>query len=326
MSSLGIAFLGTGDVATLHAAAVASCPGATLRGAWNRTRATAERRAREFGCRVYPDPEALVHDPRVDAVFVLTNMETHREYAELALAAGKHVLVEKPTAASVADIEAMQRAAGAAGVCCMPVHNYIYEPGIRRTRALIDAGKLGDLVSVYVLYNIHHPEEVARRYPGVIRHIMTHHAYILLYLAGAPEAVSAMRATINDGTVPQENVAMATLRMQCGALGHLCASFAADDHAGDPWTCLIKVIGTKGATRFSYRDWVENRPAQVHSQTYSAYPASIENTVHHFIERCLQRGEEPLSTLDDAISCQRIVEACERSADEGRHVLLARGQ
>lgn len=316
------AFLGTGSVSDLHAAALRSCEAANLVGVWNRTRETAMRRAAEWGCKVYDSAEALVADPSVDAVFVLTNMESHLEYAKLALEARKHVLVEKPVASSITEIEAMRDAALSAGVCCAPVHNYIYERSVMRTRALIDAGKLGDLVAIYVLYNIHHPEIVAGRYPGVIRQIMTHHGYTLQYLAGAPKSVSAMAATINDGSVPQENIAMAILEMQNGALAHLCASFAADDHSGDPWTFLIKVIGTKGATRFSYRDWVENMPAEVHSHTYSAYPESITSTVHHFVERCVLRGEAPLSTLDDAITCQRMIEACETSVIEGRHVSL----
>jgi len=321
-ATLKVGFLGAGDVSTLHAEAVHECPTAELAGLWNRTRARGIARAEEFGCRFFETPEALVEDPTLDAVFVLTNMETHLQYAELALAAGKHVLVEKPTASTIAEIEAMRTAAEASGKQCMPVHNYIYEPGLTRTRRLIDEGKLGDLVSVYVLYNIHHPEPVAARYPGVIRQILTHHAYILLYLAGPPSAVSAMKATINDGTVPQENLAMATVEMQTGCLAHLCASFASDDHSGDPWTCLIKVIGTKGATRFSYRDWVENKPAVVHSQTYSVYPDTIKQTVRHFLERCVPNGEPPLSSLDDAITCQRIIEACETSVTERRTIDL----
>jgi predicted dehydrogenase len=193
---------------------------------------------------------------------------------------------------------------------------------VNRTRELLEQGNLGDLVSLYVLYNIHHPETVTVRYPGVIRQILTHHSYVTLYLAGAPESVSATKSTINDGTVPQENLAMVNMRMKSGALAHLCASFACDDHSGDPWTFLIKLIGTKGATRFSYRDWVENKRAVVHSQTYSAYPYSIRNTVTHFIDRCIRRGEAPLSSIADAITCQRIVEACEVSVAEGRHIRL----
>jgi predicted dehydrogenase len=163
---------------------------------------------------------------------------------------------------------------------------------------------------------------VAGRYPGVIRQILTHHAYCTLYAVGEPVKVSCMKATINDGSVSQENIAMATLQMKNGALSHLCASFAADDHAGDPWTFMIKVIGSKGATRYSYRDWVENTPAVVHSQTYSAYPYTIRATGRHFIEKVIGKGEEPLSTLDDAVTCMKIIEACERSVEEERHIAI----
>jgi predicted dehydrogenase len=320
MKTTGIAFLGAGDVSSLHAEGVRQCADAKLVGLWNRSPDRGAERAAQFGCKTYSSAEALVSDPEVDAVSVLTNLETHLQYALLAIRAGKHVLVEKPAGNSVQEIEQMKTAADKAGVLCVPVHNYIYEPGINRTRELLQQGKLGNVVSLYILYNIHHPERVTIRYPGVIRQILTHHAYMTLYLAGEPASLSALKSTLNDGTVPQENLAMVTMKMKSGALAHLCASFASDDHSGDPWTFLVKVIGTKGATRFSYRDWVENKPAVVHSQTYSAYPYSIRNTVAHFIERCIRHGDAPLSNIGDAITCQRIIEACEASVAEKRHI------
>ena len=313
-----VGFIGAGDISLLHAEGVKETHGAELVGIWNRTRSRADEKAALFGCQVFDSPEALME--AVDVVYVLTNMETHHEYALMAIERGCHVLVEKPTAITIEEILEMKEAATAKGVKIAPVHNYIYEPSVMRAKDLIESGKLGDLVAVYVLYNIHHPEEVAARYPGVIRQILTHHAYCTLYAVGEPEKVSCMKATVNDGSVPQENIAMATLKMKNGALSHLCASFAADDHAGDPWTFMIKVIGTKGATRYSYRDWVENTPAVVHSQTYSAYPYTIRATGKHFIERVVGLGEEPLSTLDDAITCMKIIEACETSVEEERHI------
>ena len=322
MRDLRVALLGTGDVSDLHARALAACEGVSLHGVWNRSPDRGRAKAEQFGCEYFESVEELVSAPTLDAVFVLTNMETHLRFTEMALAAGKHVLVEKPSARSVAELETMRELAHRSERVCMPVHNYIYDAGVTRTHSLITSDKLGRIVAVYVLYNIHHPEVVAARYPGVIRQILTHHAYILVYLAGQPHAVAAMKATINDGSVPQENLAMATVAMQNGALAHLGASFAADDHAGDPWTCMIKVIGTKGATRFSYRDWVENTPAVVHSQTYSAYPDSIESTVRYFLDRCIRRGEAPRSTLTDAITCQRLIEACELAIAERRIVDL----
>ena len=116
---------------------------------------------------------------------------------------------------------------------------------------------------------------------------------------------------------------MVTMKMKNNALSHLCASFASDDHAGDPWTFMIKVIGTKGATRYSYRDWVENTPAVVHSQTYSAYPYTIRETGKYFLENVIGLGEKPLSSLDDAITCMKMIEACELSVAEDRHIQIA---
>jgi len=320
--SIGVGFIGAGDVSILHAAAVKNCPGARLVGLWNRSPERAKERATAFGCRTYASPAELLADPAIDAVFVLTNLETHREYTLQALEAGKHVLVEKPVGVTVAEIEQMRDAAAARRLVCMPGHNYIYESSMMRTRGLVQSGDLGRIVSAYVLYNIHHPEEVAKRYPGVIRQILTHHSYILLYLVGKPVELCAMKATLHYQEYTEEDIAMVQMRLENGALAHFCASFAADDHAGDPWTVLVKVIGTGGSTRYSYRDHVEIKPGLVHSQTYTAYAGSISNEVRHFLIDCLRMGQTPLSTLDDAITAQRMIEAIEKSVAEKRVVSL----
>ena len=314
--TLGVGFVGAGDISVLHAAAVKKCPGAKLVGLWNRNQDRATHRAAEFGCRNYATPDELVKDPAVDAVFVLTNLETHLDYTTLALAAGKHVLVEKPVGVSVGEIEQMRAAAAAKNLVCMPGHNYVYEQGMTRTRELVEGGDLGKIVSAYVMYNIHHPEEVAKRYPGVVRQILTHHSYILLYLVGRPVELCAMKATLHYKEYPEEDIAMVQMRLHNGALAHFCASFAADDHAADPWTVMVKVIGTAGSTRYSYRDHVEIKPGLVHSQTYTAYQGSITNEVRHFLVDCLRLGAKPLSTLDDAITAQKLIEAAEKSIAE----------
>ncbi len=311
--TIGVGFIGAGDIAVLHAKAVGRVPGAKLVGLWNRGQERAKERAAEFGCKVYDTPEALVNDPAVHAVFVLTNLETHLEYAALALKAGKHVLVEKPVGVTVGEIEEMKRLAAAKDLVCLPGHNYIYESSMQRTKELVDNGDLGKIVSAYVMYNIHHPEEVARRYPGVVRQILTHHSYILLYLVGKPVELCAMKATLHYKEYTEEDIAMVQMRLGNGALAHFCASFAADDHAADPWTVMVKVIGTAGSTRYSYRDHVEIKPGLVHSQTYTAYQGSVMNEVRHFLDDCLRRGDQPLSTLDDAITAQKLIEAAEAS-------------
>lgn len=322
MKNIGIGFIGAGDIADLHAEAINALEGAELIGLWNRTFEKGQVKAGQYGCRTYTSVDELLNDSKIDAVFILTNMETHCEYTVKAAQAGKHILVEKPAASSIAELEQMQKAIDVSEVKCMPVHNYIYEPGIKRAQSMIQSGKLGDITQFYMMYNIHHADDIRARYPGVIRQILTHHSYTMLYLAGEPKTVSCLKNTVDDSLAPQENVAMANIQMQNGTLSHLCASFANDDHAGDPWSCIIKVIGTKGSTRYSYRDFVINDRNGAHSQTYQCYPESIINTATHFIDNVLRNGKEPLSSLEDAITCQRIIEACEKSVAEGVHVTL----
>lgn len=339
------AFLGAGDISTLHAAGVASpAVDAELVGLWSRPGcpvvADPAAVAARYGCRLYASPEALIDDPTTDAVFVLTNMETHADYAVAAMDAGKHVLVEKPVAATVAALRAMRAAAERNGVVCMPGHNYIYEPWFARTRELVDAGRLGTVVACYVCYNIRHPEEVMRRssMQGVIRQILTHHAYMTVFLMGAPLEVSAFSSTVDSG-VPKENLVMANLRMANGGLAHLEANFAADDHGADPWSCYVKVIGTEGSARYSraaavfsrvavprrvharYNDHVVNAPHIVHSHSYVPYPFTIRAEDAHFVD-CVRGTASPLSTIDDAITCQKLVDAVEASIAEGRHVAI----
>lgn len=318
-----IGFLGAGDISLLHAAAIDHCPGAELAGLWSIDDALNSEKSERFGCRIYESAEALVSDPDVDAVFILTNLETHCEYGQLAMNAGKHVLIEKPVAVSVDELKTLQACAEKNGVVLCPGHNYLHEPGLHRTHELLHDGKFGDLVAIYIHYHIQHPEEVAKRYPGVIRHILTHHSYLLTYLGGkknAPEAVSAMKSVVHYDDYDGEDLAMVNIRLGGGALAHFCADFAADDHSADPWTFLIKVIGTEGASRFSYRDWVENKPGVVHSHTWSAYEYHIREQTRFFVEECLGKGTAPLSTIEDAIVCQKLVEATERSANEGREI------
>src|SRR5438046_2369802 len=140
--TIGVGFIGAGDISILHARAVQKRPGAKLIGLWNRSQDRAKQRAAEFGCKNFATPEALANDSSVHTVFVLTNLESHLEYTKLALNAGKHVLVEKPVGVSVAEIEEMKRLADTKKLVCMPGHNYIYEASMNRSKGLILNGDL----------------------------------------------------------------------------------------------------------------------------------------------------------------------------------------
>lgn len=91
--------------------------------------------------------EALALDG-VDAVAIATPARTHRPIALAAIAAGKHVLTEKPLADNVESGEQMVAAAAAAGVILMADHTFCYTPAVLKIAELIQAGELGDITFV----------------------------------------------------------------------------------------------------------------------------------------------------------------------------------
>jgi len=315
---LGIGFIGAGEISILHGRAIRQIPNAYLVGLWNRTESTAKRRGKEEGCKVYKTPEELVSDSDIGAVIICTNLETHLPFARLAMEAGKHVLVEKPICSSVAEVEEMKAVAEQTGRLCVPGHNMIHEESLRRARRLIVNGDIGQIVSCYVLYNIYHGDERAATLPGVVRHLLTHPLYTMMYLVGRPRSAAALKANRNHPHQPdKEDLAMVLLELENGGIAHLCVSFAADDLSPSPWTYTIKVIGTAGTTHYTYQDWVEVKQGISHSHTYTAYQDTITNEDQAFVDLCITGEGKPLSDLDDALWAQKATEAVEKSIAEG---------
>lgn len=89
--------------------------------------------------------EDVLTDPAVAAVAIATPAATHFDLVRAALEAGKHVLVEKPLTATVAEGEKLAALARACGLVLMCDHTYCYTPAVRRIRELIRGGELGEL-------------------------------------------------------------------------------------------------------------------------------------------------------------------------------------
>ena len=77
MKTIGIGFIGAGDIADLHAEAINGLNGAKLVGLWNRTFEKGAKKAKKFGCKTYTTVDDLLSDSEIDAVFILTKKETH---------------------------------------------------------------------------------------------------------------------------------------------------------------------------------------------------------------------------------------------------------
>jgi predicted dehydrogenase len=104
--------------------------------------------ARLGGTRVTASLDDVLADPLIDAIAIATPARTHHAIAMAAIAAGKHVVVEKPLADSSEHARAMVTAAHESGVVLMTDHTYCFTPAVLKMRELIEAGELGDILYI----------------------------------------------------------------------------------------------------------------------------------------------------------------------------------
>jgi predicted dehydrogenase len=144
---LRIAFLGCGFIARVHSRHLRTLRPDVVCGYASRDARRAEEfRSRYSGFASYPDYASAMADPRVDAVVVAVPPRFHLELVLQALAAGKHVLVEKPAFPRVDDYFTAIAARDAAGRVVLVGENDHYKPLAVRLRALLRDGVIGDMV------------------------------------------------------------------------------------------------------------------------------------------------------------------------------------
>lgn len=140
-----LAFLGCGHATEMHSRTLKAIDGVDRYYASRDPTRAAKFSGRFGGAGAFGSYEAAIDDRRIDAVLVATPPRSHLELTLAALAAGKHVIVEKPPFARADDFAAVAAAAGAAGRQVYVAENYHYKPLATALRALIAAGEIGDV-------------------------------------------------------------------------------------------------------------------------------------------------------------------------------------
>ncbi len=311
----GIALVGTGDVANLYAKALAELPEARYIGGFNRTIEKSRAFAERHGGKVYENLAALVADGEVDAVAVTTTKENHVGPSIECLEAGKHVLLEKPVAPTIAEVRALKAAADKAGRVCMPAHNYIYAPALRRAKQHLDAGDYGKVSGLWMMFNIQVGEDWGRAYGPVVPELCIHHVYSAIRFLGRPSRVTAVASNIHFETINVADQTAIVCEFPSGAIANLWGGVAANDPTSDPWTVLYKILGTKGGFSFSWNEshFEHENP----SFGIAPYADSFLYELEYFVNQCIAKGATPLSTLDDAVDSISVLEAVQSSLDGG---------
>jgi len=165
--------------------------------------------------------DQVLADPAVDAVLVATPISTHHAIAKAALAAGKHVFVEKPMTAHVPQAVELIELAAALGLTLMVGHTFVFSPPVRKVKELIEAGALGDIYFVTtqrVNLGLHQKDV------SVVWDLAPHDLSILYYWLG--EHACAVQVTGRGCIVPDiADVAFINLKFPSGVVAEIQASW-----------------------------------------------------------------------------------------------------
>jgi predicted dehydrogenase len=180
--------------------------------------------------------DEMLADHTLDAVVVATPVPTHFALARQALAAGKHVLVEKPPAMRGLEMDELCAAAEDKDLVLMPGHLLLYHPGVQRLKQMIEAGELGQVLCVY---GNRQNLGIIRSNENALWSLGVHDLSVILYLLDEePETAIALgRDFLTRGV---EDVVFCYLRFPSGKIAHMHLSWL-DPHK----MRKITVVGTE---------------------------------------------------------------------------------
>ena len=292
----------------------------------------ARRYAAELGI-----PEAhtsvadLIADPAVDAVYISTTNEYHEPHALAAIAAGKHVLCEKPLALSLESAHRMVAAATAAGVVMGTNHHLRNASTHRAMRDVIQGGAIGRPLAARVFHAVYLPPHLQGwridrpdAGGGVILDITVHDADTLRFALGEEVVeVTAMTASQGMGRAGLEDAVMGVMRFRGGVIAQFHDAFTAP-HASTGF----EVHGTEGS--IYGRDVMTQRPVGTvairREGQEEVVPVEHDNLYERSV-RCFNaaiRGKgEPAASGEDGVRSLAVALAVRESAQTGRTVQVS---
>jgi phthalate 4,5-cis-dihydrodiol dehydrogenase len=244
---LGIAGLGMAGAVMVRAAAAHG--GYVLRAAADPHPGPRAAFARDFNASVYEDIGALCADPAVEVVYIATPHQFHAPHAILAAEHGKHVILEKPMALTLADCDAIIAAVERAKVHLIVGHTHSFDPQIHVMRLLIASTALGRLGMIHsfnytnFLYRPRRPEELdTARGGGILFNQVPHQVDIARLLAGGLVRSVRAQTTVLDPARPTEGSCTALLQFDNGVAASLVYS-GYDYFDSDEWHFNISERG-----------------------------------------------------------------------------------
>ena len=334
MDELGIGILGAGRIGTIHATNLARhVRGAAVLAIADLHLETAQRRARELGVpQAHSEPDRILNDPAVDAVFVCTSTDTHATLIEAAAAAGKHIFCEKPIALELPTIVRALGTVRRAGVKLQIGFNRRFDPNFARLREEIVRGAIGRLHLLRIASR--DPEPPPPEYiavsGGIFLDMTIHDFDMARFLTGEePTEIYAAGSVLVDkriGDVGDVDTAVTTLRFASGAI----AVIENSRRAVYGYDQRIEAFGESGMLQVGnprLDALVRSDPQGDHRTRISRfftdrYAESFVREAQAFVTALRNNGPPPV-TGEDGEMAVVLAHAARHSLAEGRPVRLA---
>lgn len=339
MNKAGFALIGCGTWGRVHARTYAASPSARLVAVYDQDAARAAGFAAEFGFSEHgTDWRVALTRPDIQAVSIATPDFAHGEIALAAIGAGKHVLVEKPLATTVAECEEILAAPRAQGVKLMvDFHNRWSIPFVNLRRA-IAAGQLGSLMMMNIRLNDTRfvPTRMlswaAKSTP--LQFLGSHLVDLIHFLSGAAitRVYSVSRSVVLKGLgIDTPDFSQSILELSTGGTAVVENCWILDEHAPSVFDFQCEVVGSKGT---AYVNASHHRMAEVYSEKgvelpdvsaaadlYGKPVGFAVASIQHFVD-CVVNDRPPLVTGEDGLAVARVLAAAEQSAQTGLPVAI----
>ena len=329
MQPIRVAVIGAGYMGERHARIYAGLPDVELVAVCDVREGAARDLAARTGASAYSDFGALLRRDDLDAVSVCTPDGLHREPSELAMLGGRHVLVEKPIATTLADAGAMVEAAARAGVVLLVGHCLRFDPRYDQARQAVERGELGAIQTIYTrrANTVAAQDRLGGRC-SLPLFLGVHDYDVMRWLVGSEvERVTAESkwGFLQGQGFPVEDANCALLRFAGGALGIAELTWilprgfpAAGDHRLD----LVGVMGSLSIA--TLETGLRRADGQRAVQVDTASAPSVQGhpggmfyfQLRHFVD-CVRGRAMPGVTPYDAVMALRIALAVERAAATG---------
>jgi predicted dehydrogenase len=253
MKNLRFAVFGCGFWSRFQIGAWSEIPGVELVALYNRTLSKAKALAEQFNVpRVYDDPEELLKNEQLDFVEIITDVDTHARFTELAVKHGvKNVICQKPMAPSFEEASRMVDMCRDAGINFYIHENYRWQAPIRRFREIIDSGIIGKPFKARVSFLSGFPvfdnqPFLAELDKFIITDMGSHILDVTRYLFGEVKTLWCQTRSVNPG-IRGEDLAVVTLEMRNGMPVYAEMSYASIVEHDSFSTVFILVEGDKGS-------------------------------------------------------------------------------